>query len=243
MDRDSSGDAFNQSSTPRIKIKLSRAKYLVSSLGSHEVKSFIPPCHDIQFTYSQRMNTQMVVSGHVLKKKRGPYIAPSSKSSGHRTINWKCVVDTCSYYAVTLEGTFKDNELKKHNHEKQPELFAKKEARFKLRQKIEEGAVASETPMSHFVLDTVMQETHPEMLGMIGSLDALKQAANRYKKKLAKKDDVVDPVFVDPSNEPVQMKLCNNFATGYMDRCDNIDCFTRNVENPLEIIKNEIELP
>ena len=93
------------------------------------------PNHDIQFTYSQRMNTQMVVSGHVLKKKRGPYIAPSSKSSGHRTINWKCVVDTCSYYAVTLEGTFKDNELKKHNHEKQPDILAKKEAQLKLRKK------------------------------------------------------------------------------------------------------------
>ena len=200
---------------------------------------FSNPQYNIKFTYSQRMNTQMVVSGYMLKKKRGPYTA----SSGLRTINWKCVVDSCPYYALTLEGMLKDNELKKHNHERQPELFAKKEARFKLRQKIEEGAAAaSEMPMKHFVLDTVMQETQPDMLGMIGSLDALKQAANRYKKKLIQKDGVVQSVFVDPSNEPFQLTFCNNCASGYSTKCDDIDCLSRNSENPLEIVKSESEL-
>ena len=151
------------------------------------------PQHNIQFTYSYRMNTQMVVSGYLLNKKRGPY---TTASSGLRTISWKCTMGGCPYYILTLEGTLKDSEVRQHNHEKQPELFTKKEARYKLIKKIAEQGVGSGTPVSHFVLDTVKQETEPDILEKIGSLDALKQAARRYKRKLKQKDELVENYVV-----------------------------------------------
>ena len=43
-DRDSISDAFSQFST--LRITPSQGKYLVGSLGTHTVKSFIPPCHE-----------------------------------------------------------------------------------------------------------------------------------------------------------------------------------------------------
>eukprot|EP00092_Neocalanus_flemingeri_P000160 GFUD01000170.1.p1 GENE.GFUD01000170.1~~GFUD01000170.1.p1 ORF type:complete len:600 (-),score=151.76 GFUD01000170.1:226-2025(-) len=203
---------------------------------SEDLKSAIissNPQYNINFTYSQRMNTQMVVSGYLLNKKRGPYV---SASSGLRSISWKCAVFGCPYHACTLEGTLTDNGLSVHNHEKQPEIFAKKEARHMLIKKIAEGAATSEIPIP-FVLETFTQDIQPNILGKLGSLDALRQAANRMKKKLKQKGEVVEAVFVDPSNEPAQLSLCNNCADGNVARCDDSDCITRNNENPLEIGK------
>merc|ERR1719186_1708235 len=155
------------------------------------------PQNNIQFTYSQRMNTQMEVSGYLLKKKRGPYTA----SSGLRTINWKCEVGGCPYSALTLEGTLKENRAKQHNHEKKPELFAKKEAKYKLFKKIAERGVDS--TMSHFV----QKETKPDILENIGSLDALKQAANRYKRKRIQEDLAVEDVLMEDEVEGDTVEL------------------------------------
>merc|ERR1719186_472994 len=155
------------------------------------------PQNNIQFTYSQRMNTQMEVSGYLLKKKRGPYTA----SSGLRTINWKCEVGGCPYSALTLEGVLKENRAKQHNHEKKPELFAKKEAKYKLFKKIAEREVDS--TMSHFV----QQETKPDILDNIGSLDALKQAANRYKRKRILENLAVEDVLMEDEVEGDTVEL------------------------------------
>ena len=54
---------------------------------------------EIKFTFSQRMNTQMVVDNFVLKKKKGPFLTTSG-----RIINWRCHVASCMYTAVTKEG-------------------------------------------------------------------------------------------------------------------------------------------
>ena len=51
------------------------------------------PGRSIKFTYSQRMNTQMVLNDFVLKKKKGPY-----RSRGGRIINWKCVREGSEKY-------------------------------------------------------------------------------------------------------------------------------------------------
>jgi len=181
------------------------------------------PQHNIKFTFSQRRNTQMIVSGYLMNKRR----SYTAASSGQRSISWKCRIAGCPYYALTVEGTFKDNEL--HNHEKEPGLFAKTEARAQLIKQIAEGAVASE----------VLQETQPDILGMLGSVDALRQAANRIKRKLKQKDELVEPVFVDPSNDPVQLSLCSNCASGNIAVCEDSECIARNDENPLEIVKTE----
>ena len=116
-------------------------------------------------------------------------------SSGLRTISWKCVVEGCPYYARTVEGTLNENGPKQHNHEKQPELVAKKEARHLLFKRIAEG-VDSGTPMSHFLLD-VQQETEPDILKKIGSLDGLRHAFNRYKRKRIQKEEVVEVEVIE----------------------------------------------
>jgi len=180
---------------------------------------------NIKFTYSQRMNTQMVVAGFLLKKRRGPYTPPTT---GLRSISWKCVVDGCTYAAFTQEGNFRENESKRmHNHDQQPELFAVKEARLKLIKRLVEGEQ----------IDDVIESTGPGVLDMIGSLDAIKQAANRYKRKM--KDDVTDPVFVDPSSNQDQLEFCSSSAEGYVDKYNDSSCITRDSENPLEIVKKE----
>ena len=95
----------------------------------------------------------------------------------------------------------KDNRAKKHNHEKKPELFAKKEAKYKLFKKIAEQGVDS--TMSHFV----QQESKPDILENIGSLDALKQAANRYKRKRIQEDLAVDDELMEDEVEGDRVEL------------------------------------
>jgi len=187
-----------------------------------DLQSLIISCNpklDIKFTHSQRRNTQIVVSGYLLNKKRGPY---TPAHNGLRTINWKCRASGCPYSLLTVEGTLKETDL--HNHENQPGLFVKTEARAQLIKQIVEGAVTSE----------VLQETQPDILGMLGSVDALRQAANRMKRKLRQKDEVLKPVIVDPSNEPHQLRLCFNCASGNIAICEDSDCIARKDENPLE---------
>jgi len=134
---------------------------------------------------SQRMNTQMVVDDYVLKKKKGPYL-----TRGGRVVNWKCINDCCQYTAVTWEGQIQDT-ARQHNHPSQPELYVKKQARVKIRENISQeiSNVVQEddnpNPVTSAVMD-VVTDTNPEMRDMIGSIDALKQAARRYNRKLHK---------------------------------------------------------
>lgn len=144
------------------------------------------PDREIKFTLSQRQNTQMVVDDYVLKKKKGPY-----KARGGRVVNWKCVHDSCQYTAVTWEGQIQDTH-RMHNHAAQPELYIKKQARVKIRENI-----ANEIQMSSVSYDDrpvtsavyeVVNEADSEARDMIGSIDALKQAARRFNRKLLNKD-------------------------------------------------------
>ena len=144
------------------------------------------PNREIKFTLSQRMNTQMVVDDYLLKKKKGPLI-----SRGGRVINWKCVNDSCQYTAVTWEGQLQDTS-RHHNHAAQPELYIKKQARVKIRENIANEIQMSnvyyeDRPVSNVVQD-VVNETNSEVRDMIGSIDALKQAARRFNRKLQNKD-------------------------------------------------------
>jgi hypothetical protein len=68
------------------------------------------PDQNIKFTYSQRMNIQMVVSGYLLFKKGGPFVL----SSGKRKMNWKCKVPGCPYYVQTVEGLLREEEWRAH---------------------------------------------------------------------------------------------------------------------------------
>ena len=143
------------------------------------------PDREIKFTLSQRQNTQMVVDDYVLKKKKGPY-----KARGGRVINWKCVHDSCQYTAVTWEGQIQDTS-RMHNHAPQPELYIKKQARVKIRENIaheiqmSSGSVFyDDRPVTTAVYD-VVNEADSEVRDMIGSIDALKQAARRFNRKLS----------------------------------------------------------
>ena len=143
------------------------------------------PDREIKFTLSQRQNTQMVVDDYVLKKKKGPY-----KARGGRVINWKCVHDSCQYTAVTWEGQIQDIS-RMHNHAPQPELYIKKQARVKIRENIaneiqmSSGSVFyDDRPVTTAVYD-VVNEADSEVRDMIGSIDALKQAARRFNRKLS----------------------------------------------------------
>ena len=145
------------------------------------------PDREIKFTLSQRQNTQMVVDDYVLKKKKGPY-----KARGGRVINWKCVHDSCQYTAVTWEGQIQDTS-RMHNHAAQPELYIKKQARVKIRENIaneiqmSSGSVFyDDRPVTTAVYD-VVNEADSEVRDMIGSIDALKQAARRFNRKLSNK--------------------------------------------------------
>merc|ERR1719186_1297982 len=148
------------------------------------------PARGIKFTYSQRMNTQMVVDDYVLKKKKGPYL-----TRGGRLVNWKCTNDHCHYTAVTWEGQIQDT-ARHHNHHSQPELYVKKQARVKIRENIDReisnisNTAQEENPVNNVVMG-VLTETNPDMRNMIGSVDALKQAARRYNRKLHKESQQV----------------------------------------------------
>ena len=171
-----------------------RAKQPSNSLPENPNRHLVPedlqgliirnnPSRSIKFTMSQRMNTQMVVDDYVLKKKKGPY-----STRGGRVINWKCVNDTCQYTAVTWEGEIQDTS-RQHNHPAQPELYIKKQARVKIRENIvnEKIQMTEDRPMSNLV-NEVVNDTNNDVRDMIGSVDALKQAARRFNRKLQNKE-------------------------------------------------------
>ena len=168
---------------------------------------------DIKFTLSQRMNTQMVVDDYVLKKKKGPY-----KSRGGRVINWKCVNDTCQYTAITWEGDIQDTS-RQHNHPAQPELYIKKQTRARVRESIANdiqmaSVFCEDRPVTSTVYD-VVNETDSEVRDMIGSIDALKQAARRFNRKLQNKDVKAQQSSQDDGlNSTVYVENLNTYEMG-----------------------------
>jgi len=164
------------------------------------------PERKIKFTFSQRLNTQMVVDDFILKKKKGPYL-----TKGGRSVNWKCTSDSCQYTAVSWEGGIQDG-VKKHNHPAQPELYIKKQARVKIREsmtvQVQESAT-EERPVTNLVMDLVT-ETRPEQRDMIGSVDALKQAARRYNRKLQRRA-LAPPNQLQPAAAIVPISNLSNY--------------------------------
>jgi len=148
------------------------------------------PTRGIKFSFIQRTITQMVVDDYMLKKMKGPCL-----TKGGRVVNWKCTNDHCQYTAVTWEGQLQDT-ARQHNHPRQPELYVKKQARVKIRENMGRdilnlsNTTQEEKPVNNVVMD-VVTETNPDMRNMIGSIDALKQAARRYNRKLHKESQQV----------------------------------------------------
>jgi len=154
---------------------------------------------NIKFTLSQRMNTQMVVDDYLLKKKKGPYL-----TKGGRVVNWKCVHDSCQYTAVTMEGQIQDM-ARQHNHPSQPEDYLKKQVRAKIRENMTAVNVKVEAndPVTSAVME-VVGDTIDDVSDKIGSVDAHKQAARRFNRKLLKESHSY-PVIQDfTSNLPSQ---------------------------------------
>jgi len=137
------------------------------------------PGRNIRFTLSQRMNTQMVVDDYLLKKKKGPYLTKEG-----RVVNWKCVHDSCQYTAVTMEGQIQDM-ARQHNHLSQPEDYLKKQVRAKIRENMTNVKVESNDPVTSALME-VVGDTINDMKEKIGSVDAHKQAARRFNRKLLK---------------------------------------------------------
>jgi len=159
------------------------------------------PTRGIKFTYSQRMNTQMMVDDYVLKKKKGPYL-----SKGGRVVNWKCINDNCRYTVVTWEGQIQDT-VREHNHHSQPDLFFKKQARFKIKENIVQEEVDNPNPVANVVMD-VVTETSPEMRNKLGSIDALKQAARRYNRKIHRESHPpVQPMLYHMEIQPEKLAI------------------------------------
>jgi len=144
----------------------------LQSLISHQ-----NPSRGIKFTLSQRMSTQMVVDDYVLRKKKGPYL-----TKGGRVINWKCIRDICQYTAVTIEGQIQDM-ARQHNHPSQPEQYFKKQVRAKIRENMKLVKVDQKDPVTEALME-VVGDTFNEMNDKIGSVDAHKQAARRFNRKL-----------------------------------------------------------
>jgi len=124
----------------------------------------------------------MVIDNFVLKKKKGPFY-----SGGMRVINWRCVKDAaCPYSLVTQEGQIKDMS-RQHNHEPQPELYLHKQARAMIKESIAIDALREDTPAADAV-NNVINEANEELRQKMGSIDAHKQAARRFNRKLFGKD-------------------------------------------------------
>ena len=98
---------------------ISQRPYKVKYPVPEELKAKIQaenPGQGIRFLLSQRANAQMMVSGYVLKKKKGPMITLRG-----RTIHWRCTIDSCPFTATTHEGALVIGKRGvKHNHSPQP---------------------------------------------------------------------------------------------------------------------------
>ena len=160
------------------------------------------PSRNIKFTLSQRMNTQMVVNDYLLKKKKGPYL-----TKGGRVVNWKCINDNCQYTAVTMEGQIQDM-ARQHNHPSHPEEYFKKQVRAKIRESMNVVKVeAKNDPVADAVME-VVGDSVEDMWDKIGSVDAHKQAARRFNRKLQQASlsfPVIQDFPLNISSEPSDM--------------------------------------
>lgn len=136
----------------------------------------------VKFTASQRLNTQMVLDDFVMKKKKGPNLR-----QGARVVNWKCTKTGCLYVATTWEGNIVEGK-NAHNHPAQPELYMEKQARARLR----EGIADTEGSVNNLV-NQVVEETDASL-----NVDALKQAARRYTRKMKAGPRVLPPASQQP---------------------------------------------
>ena len=145
------------------------------------------PQYDIKFILSQRHNTQMVIDGYILKKKKGPYVDRLNQ----RKINWKCVNDLCDYRVVTEEGGMKFTGSQ-HNHATQPDLIIKKEVRDHFRREIEtlSKSTTEEGQDLEQVLDgsisVYVEDVVKGSEDVWENIDAHKQAVRRMKRKYMK---------------------------------------------------------
>merc|ERR1719500_135031 len=148
-----------------INPSVNRNRFLVSE----ELQQLILDANPgrVKFTASQRLNTQLVLDEFVLKKKKGP-----TMRQGCRVVNWKCTKAGCLFVAATWEGHLVAGG-REHNRPAEPEVYAAKQARARLREGLEEtgGSVAE-------AVDQVVGETPVNL-----NVEALKQAARRYTRK------------------------------------------------------------
>ena len=76
----------------------------------------------MRFTYSQRLNTQLMVDGHMLRKKKGP-----EWRGGEGRVGGRCGEGGCSYTLTTLGGRIVQEGA--HSHPPHPERYARAHAR------------------------------------------------------------------------------------------------------------------
>merc|ERR1712126_85686 len=131
----------------------------------------------VKFTYSQRLNTQLVLDDFLLKKKKGP-----SWSRGMRKITWRCVEPGCLYSLVTKEGEI--HLEGRHYHPSRPDRYARAHARFLIRQDMAAGESSGSLKSSQ-VVAKVVDESAPDMQGILTKNgDALVQVARRFRRKI-----------------------------------------------------------
>lgn len=164
----------NKNNRPQVLLPANPNRHLVpEDLQSLIISS--NPARTVKFTHSQRLNTQLVLDDFVLKKKKGPNLS----REGGRVIGWKCTEPTCAYIASTCEGEIQESG-RPHCHTAQPELYARKQAYYRVKEDLASGAVEGVTGL----VEDVLRETEPSHRQMLGSIDAMKQAARRYTRKL-----------------------------------------------------------
>jgi hypothetical protein len=133
----------------------------------------------LMFTYSQRLNTQLMLDHFLLKKKKGPMVS----SSGERVIAWRCTDPACSYTVTSREGRLEGEAH--HSHPARPELYAKAHTRFQIKQELALGRGEAGLTVSQAV-----SHSPPEVRELLeGCEDAMMQAARRYKRKLKARDE------------------------------------------------------
>ena len=124
----------------------------------------------VKFTASQRLHTQLVLDDYVCKKKKGPIIR-----QGGRVVNWKCTKTGCAFIVNTWEGEIQEGK-RQHNHPPEPELYLSKQARARLKGQCGSGVVLGGVKN---LVNQVVEETNLNL-----NVDALKQAARRYARKI-----------------------------------------------------------
>ena len=88
---------------------------------------------------------------------------------------------------LTKDGQIKDTPWP-HNHDAEPELYLHREARARIKESIAKDANSVKK------VKNVVNEANEEEKKMMGNVDAHKQAARRFKRKLLGKETKLDSV-------------------------------------------------